>query len=235
MIPGCNRLLLILLLLGIHLGVPAEPVANWHKVRSGEGVNLYQRHEPGTDLVWLRAETRVRTPQATLLALLMDQEHLSQWVSGYREVTVLQREGVESFLVYVRIDAPFFLLDRDAVIDSAVSWQDSVLRVGNRLDRRRYRPRPDTVPLATLSGCWEVIPDIDAAVVIRYQGFADPAADPAWMVNEFARDELFRTFVSLRRQLQLPRYREAGRELEARYRSQLQTRPIPDVCQVEED
>ncbi|GGO89364.1 hypothetical protein GCM10011348_46960 [Marinobacterium nitratireducens] len=235
MFPGRNRLLLILILLGTNWWLAAAPAANWYRVRSGEGVDVYQRHDHGTDLVWLRAETRVMAPQATLLALLMDQEHLSQWVSGYREVKVLQQEGVESFLVYVRIDAPFFLLDRDAVIASTVSWQDSVLRVGNRLDRRRYRSRPDTVPMMTLSGCWEAIAGSDSAVVIRYQGFADPAADPAWMINEFARDSLFQTFINLRREMQLPCYREAGRQLETRYRSQLQARPIPDACPVAED
>ncbi len=204
--------------------------ANWIRVQDRDGIVIEQRDVAESELIWLAAETRVRAPPASLLALLMDLEHLSGWMAQYREAQLLQQVGVESFLVYVRVAAPYFLRDRDAIVASRVSWQQDVLRIGNRLDLSAYQPRADTVPMRALGGCWEVRSEADGQIALRYSGFADPAAKPAWLARKLGRDALLQTFRGLRRQLGLSQYQQAGLALESRYRDRLQRLALPEGC-----
>lgn len=111
--------LLILLLITKAASVAANmDDVSWLLVKDKQGVKLYTATIAGSDYVAVKAVTKVDATMDTMVAVLGDGEGCNQWRELCRSSTVLQNLPNSQRYIYMVLNMPWPLSDRDMVIHS---------------------------------------------------------------------------------------------------------------------
>ena len=81
-----------------------------------DGVRVSARSIEGRALPRLRAEGLVEADAYRVMAVIQDAARHAEWIDSCAEAVLLERESEQVSLVYTRMDVPWPLADRDAVV-----------------------------------------------------------------------------------------------------------------------
>jgi len=173
---------------------------SWEKVRAKDGVAVWTRPSPGSDLVEMRAETVLPTSAPAVWAVLSEPHRFDSFMPYTLQTRLLERHE-SGLVVYIVTDPP------------VVSRRDVTVSYTKRVDESRglYRlefreangkaPRlPDgVVRMTRMRGQW-MVKAIDAKRCrVRYQVHAEPGGlVPAFLANAQASGALTDVLVRLR-------------------------------------
>ncbi len=194
------RFLPLLLLVCVSLA------AHWQPREPKDGIELFSREVPGSDIIALKGTGTIDAPLWKVAAILLDTERAPEWVDSLEKSSVVKRLNLNTYIEYNHIGTPFFMQDRDFVsrVEIQVNPRDKTFAL-------HYEPSDVTVP--TRNHTRGVIQPglfhlraLDAEhTLLTGEVHCDPRGSlPKWLVNFFQSDWAYETIEALRRQVRKP-------------------------------
>lgn len=156
-----------------------------------------------------KAETTFDVPLERAVAVILDVNRADQWVPYMGKVEMLsQDEKKGEFTLYMVLDFPFPLKDRDVVVKGKMSKAaNGVVTIKNTAISGNYPVQPDVVRLTRYEGDWTFQKLTNNKVKVTTSGYADPAgAIPLSFVNMFVQQQPYQMLLKMKREVTSPIY-----------------------------
>ena len=162
---------------------------DWTLVYEDKDVRVDRRDYQGSELDEVRGVLRVKATLNAVMALLKDAPFNRAWVYRSGGASILQDAGYPMAYVYGVVDAPYPMSDRDTVVrfdyEQDPETKDITVTITNVPDFIAVKPEYVRVP--KIGGFWQLTPEKDGWVEIRYQFYGDPGGwIPVWLANRAA-------------------------------------------------
>ncbi len=202
----------IFLFVSVLLGIIVFSQDGWTLKKDNEGIKVYIRKTDSFKLNEIKVETIMTCRLSQLAATISDVAQHEQWV--YKAVTtkLLKQNSPTDLYYYTEIDAPWPFENRDVVMHMTLQQmpQSKVLYIYTNSIDNFFPVQKDIVRIAYSRGRWSITPLGNNQVKIEYQIQVDTGDGlPAWLINLFATNTPYETFLKLRDQIKLPRYAQA--------------------------
>lgn len=158
-----------------------------------------------------KAETTFDVPLERAVAVILDVNRADQWVPYMGKVEMLsQDEKKGEFTLYMVLDFPFPLKDRDVVVKGKMSKAaNGVVTIKNTAISGNYPIQPDVVRLTRYEGDWIFQKLANNKVKVTTSGYADPAgAIPLSFVNMFVQQQPYQMLLKMKREVTSPIYEQ---------------------------
>lgn len=185
----------------------------WRLKRNMNGIRVYVRKVPGSDLKEFKAVAELKTGIASVIKLMEDTDSYPQWFPGIRESRVLKMLGPRKLVLYQMMNLPAPADDRDCVLkvvftcDRALST--AAFTISSMWD---YIPEKDgIIRVRMICGSWTFVPDSARGIVtVTYRMHSEPGGSlPHWMANAAVVNRPFNVIKNMRKMLEKPVYRDA--------------------------
>ena len=203
-VPGVRlvgSLAVLVLVAGLSSAEAADP---WRDVRDDDGIRVSQRLEPGRALAEFRAVAEIAASRWEVLAVITDVANQPKWMRRVSEVRVLETEEPLRAVFYLRMDMPWPVSDRDAVLDSHTEFPDEARSVTHfaQTSRPAYEPVEGVIRMPRLRGHYALTALEPGRTRVEYQVDADPGGNlPDWLATRMGRDDPWHTLNDLRKRV----------------------------------
>jgi hypothetical protein len=178
--------------------------AGWQKIHEERGIRVSTRVGSKDALPSFRGQAQVEAPVLHVLAVLLDDEHSSEWAKGADKSSVLRTIDERTQIVYARSRQKWPVQDRDVVMKRSVE----VLKP-NQLYRVQLKCVPGEKPqvdgAVRIKRCettFMLHAIDDGRTMIDYRVMADPGGNnPDWIVRMASKNIPLDTLTSLRKQV----------------------------------
>lgn len=192
---------------------PTDNGPPWKLLRDQNGVLVYSHPMPGSDFSIYKTDTILNAPLDSIIAMALDFEHAQEWMPRVLSVEVIDYPSNDSITYYTSMDAPWPIMDRDAVTTVKITRDP-----GKNVTTFTYKAKIDYIPkrqgfirIPWTIGTWTLIPLQDGRVRSIRQGITDPGGwVPAWIVDWAIDTVMLEGENSVKRQLLNPRYEKAN-------------------------
>ncbi len=185
----------------VALEVPARAQA-WERIDQQDGIEVFRKAVPGTDIVAFRGATVMDVGVGRLLYVLMDNEHRTQWVDRLALSRVLERVGPHEVVLYQQFKLPAILSDRDYVYRMKVDRvAGGAIRL--RIASQEHPAAPPTVGVRArlVRSSYLLTPLGPHQTRVEVEVLTDPKGwVPAWAVNRVQKSWPLKTLRGLRDQ-----------------------------------
>lgn len=176
----------------------------WKLQSTGDGISLYHSEVKRGGVVPVKFTMTIPGTIAEVSLVLEDIERRREWVNNLDQSVLLQRTSDYDQIEYLRVDVPWPVSDRSAVIRALITVSDD-LREATITATSVEHPVPDSLPELVRAQVHESTFHMtqvgDHVEVVSYV-FIDPAGSiPTWIVNFFSRRVARSSLVGLRRQI----------------------------------
>lgn len=184
------------------LAAAGEGTDDWQLVQEEDGITVYTRRSEGAENLAFRGIVTVPQSVEEIEAVLRDTKGYAGWYARCEAATTLESHPPSWRLVHMKIDLPFPVSDRDAVVrvDREPQGERLVLRLTTAA---AALPEQDGyVRMARADGAWALEPVPDGGTRITLEQHNDPGgAFPTWLSNLLVTDQPTRTLAGLRETL----------------------------------
>ena len=200
----------VMLVLPALLALPGVGVAaqgpsqkgKWEQIDDDEGIKVWQNEVPGSDLPGFRGEVVVAAEPQTIVDVIEDWKHHTEWMQRCAESTLLKRFEDGRSLIYNRTSAPWPVWDRDVILETKLERSEdgktTTLNFHSVSSDLRKLPEK-VVRMPRLTGFYKLVWLGDKKTKITYQVEADPGGSlPRWVAKRVVRDLPFETLSRLR-------------------------------------
>lgn len=206
------RLLFGWLAFFLFLQLPVAAQENWTLRKNDKGIQVYSRKTDSFRINELRVTTVMQAKLSQLVAAITDIQEHEKWVYKALNTKLLKRNSATDLFYYTEVDAPWPFDNRDVVMRMLVE-QDAKTKVVtiHTLNVDNVYPfQKDIVRILVSRGKWSIMPVSTNQLQIEYRIQVDPGTGvPAWLINFFATNGPYETFLHLREHIKLPKYAEA--------------------------
>jgi len=174
--------------------------AEWDLQRQENGVTIYTRPVPNSDIREFKGIAEVDHNAQMILALLRDSERFKTWFPNTRESKLVERDGDVS-VQYSVMDAPWPVSDRDNVLRSVMSHDDETgqIKIEVAAAPNAYPEQPDRVRVNKANGSWILEPLSDSKTRVTFQMHLEPGGGiPEWLTNARVVDTPFEALINMR-------------------------------------
>ncbi|MCH7295319.1 START domain-containing protein [Acinetobacter higginsii] len=196
-----------LLSLGSFAVTAATDTAKLSLHRNNIKVWTYQTEN--NPIIQYKAETTFDVPLERAVAVVLDVERTPQWVPYVGKAQMLSRDDKKGeFTLYMVLDFPFPLKDRDVVIKGKMTKNaDGSISIKNNAIQNNYPEQPDVVRLSKYAGDWTFQRLANNKVKVTTSGYADPAgAIPLSFVNMFVQQQPYQMLMKMKKEVNNPLY-----------------------------
>jgi len=175
---------------------------DWKLTSNEQGIEVYRRDIPGSDVVALKGKGTVDAPLWKVASILLDTKRAPEWVDSLRESRVLRRLGLTSYVEYNHLGLPFIMKDRDFVSEVRIDVDPRT-----RAFALIYKPTDDPDVPATPRVRGEIISGSFRATSLEQNKRTELTAElhcdpkgsiPKWIVNLFQKSWPRNTFEAIR-------------------------------------
>ena len=170
----------------------AKPLDNAKLSMNKNNIKVWTYQNSQNPVFLYKAETIYDTPLEKAVGLILDVDHAVQWVPYMGSVKVLSRDDKKGeFLLYMVLDFPFPLKDRDLVVQGKmVKDAQGVISIKNKAIDKGYATNPDYVRLTHYEGDWSFQKLANNKVKVSTYGYANPEGSiPLTFVNMFVQQQ----------------------------------------------
>ena len=175
---------------------------DWKLALDEDGIAVYTRPSAASDNLAFRGTVTVPQSIDEIAVVLEDSDGYVGWYARCEWAATVKREPPDRRFVHMKIDLPFPVSDRDAVVRVDREWQGEklVLRMTTALDV--VPPQSGYVRMARVDGSWTLEPDPSGGTRVTLEQENDPSgALPAWLSNLLVTDQPMSTLTGLRETL----------------------------------
>lgn len=174
------------------------------------GIKVWTYQVTNNPMMQYRAETIFNTTLENAAGLVLDTERGKKWIPYVSELKVLERNNqTGKFIVYMRLDFPFPLNDRDLVVEGKLSkvGNDKIVFKNQAIVDSRAPVQRNVIRITNYEGDWVFQQLNIQQVKVTTSGFADPAgAIPVSFVNTFVQQQPYQMLQKMKQQLQNSNY-----------------------------
>ncbi|EMD5622902.1 START domain-containing protein [Acinetobacter baumannii] len=199
----------LLCLSSLYTGAASTDKAKLSLDRNHIKVWTYQKAD--NPVFQYKAETTFDVPLERAVAVILDVDRAAQWVPYMGKVQMLsQDEKKGEFTLYMVLDFPFPLKDRDVVVKGKMSKAaNGLITIKNTAVNSNYPIQPDVVRLTRYEGDWTFQKLANNKVKVTTSGYADPAgAIPLSFVNMFVQQQPYQKLLKMKREVMNPIYEQ---------------------------
>ena len=189
--------------LAVHAAVPAKLSLDRNNIK------VWTFQKENNPVFQYKAETTFDVPMERAVAVVLDVERTAQWVPYVTKTKVLSRDEQKGeFTLYMVLDFPFPLKDRDVVIQGKMSKDaDGSIHINNHVIQNHYPEQPDIIRLTKYTGDWTFQKLGNNKVKVTTSGYADPAGSiPLSFVNMFVQQQPYQMLMKMKKEVQNPLY-----------------------------
>ena len=182
----------------------AKPLDNAKLSMNKNNIKVWTYQNSQNPLFLSKAETIYDTPLEKAVGLILDVDHAVQWVPYMGSVKVLSRDDKKGeFLLYMVLDFPFPLKDRDLVVQGKmVKDAQGVISIKNKAIDKGYAQNPDYVRLTHYEGDWSFQKLANNKVKVSTYGYANPEGSiPLTFVNMFVQQQPYQMLQKMKLEL----------------------------------
>jgi hypothetical protein len=180
----------------------------WKKVGSSEGITVYRKEVPGDPVFAYKGEGTLEAPAGKLISVARDIPRQPEWVNRLEEARVLREVGPNHRIIYLKVDSPWPVSDRDFVIESklVIDAKRKSARFENRSVEDSLAPPNKCCVRGVVHRNQINLEMIDAGRTgISAEAHVDPRGSlPAWLVNKVQQTFPRKTIAGLLRQVAKP-------------------------------
>jgi hypothetical protein len=180
----------------------------WKRIRTQNGVKVYQRKEPKRDLPSFKGTGLVNADMYMILAVLRDGSRRKEWMSKSGVTRILRRESEFEAIAYQQTLAPWPVSDREIVMHTQVYLRSQPLEMIATFDDVKWSgsirgvDRDDFVLMPYLRGYWRLTPKGPNRTEVTYMVNTDPGGLlPNFVIRRVTRDIPYWTLIGLRKQV----------------------------------
>lgn len=202
-VPACLWLLAVS---GAALAEPRrQKLPPWEKFSEEDGVDLFRREVPGSEVVALRGEGLVDAPIARVGSVLVDTKRATEWNDTLCESRVVRKISDTEYVQWDHVATPLLLADRDFVFKVRLEFKpkDKQMIVSRHSVKDSEAPRTDYVRGELIYGSY-VLTSLGGGRITRVSAemLSDPKGSVSkWMVNQLQRSWPLSTISNLKRQV----------------------------------
>ena len=192
---------------------PTDTDPPWKLLRDQNGVLVYSHPMPGSDFAIYKTDTILDASLDSVIAMALDLEHAQEWMPRALSVEVIDYPTNDSITYYTAMDAPWPIMDRDAVTTVKITRDPgkNVTTFTYKAEIDYIPKRPGFIRIPWTIGTWTLIPLQDGRVRSIRQGITDPGGWlPAWIVDWAIDTIMLEGENNVKRQLLNPRYKKAN-------------------------
>lgn len=158
--------------LTIQAAVPSDAKLSLDK----NNIKVWTFKDPKNTVMSYRAETTLDVPIEKAVALVLDVNNAPKWAPNVAKAEVLSRDNVKGeFTLYMVLDFPFPLKDRDMVVKGKISKDSNgVISIKNKAITQGKAVDANFIRLKNYEGDWIFQKLAANKVKVSTTGFADP-------------------------------------------------------------
>ena len=182
----------------------AKPLDNAKLSMNKNNIKVWTYQNSQNPVFLYKAETIYDTPLEKAVGLILDVDHAVKWVPYMGSVKVLSRDDKKGeFLLYMVLDFPFPLKDRDLVVQGKmVKDAQGVISIKNKAIDKGYAKNPDYVRLTHYEGDWSFQKLANNKVKVSTYGYANPEGSiPLTFVNMFVQQQPYQMLQKMKMEL----------------------------------
>lgn len=185
--------------------VVAEPAVAWTKIDDSEGIAVYRREVPGSDVIAFKGDGIVAAPVVRVASVVFDTVRASEWIDSLVEARVVRRISDFEYVEYDHFGTPFVMKDRDFVTWNRMEYDpvQHAITIRIRSTTDPGAPATSYVRGILVSSTFVFTPTADGkGTRVTGDVHCDPRGSvPKWIVNFFQKDWPHNTLKSLRAQV----------------------------------
>lgn len=154
-----------------------------------------------------RAETTFNTTLERAVAIVLDVENAQQWMPNVASTEVLSQDLEHGeFKLYMVLDFPFPLKDRDLIIQGKISKNaNGTIQIKNKVSQQGKAINPDYIRLQKYQGDWTFSRLADGKIKVITTGYADPEGIiPQSVSNMFVQQQPYQLLQKMKLELAKP-------------------------------
>jgi len=174
---------------------------SWNFIKEKDGIKIYTRTEPNTNLKSYKGEADFNTTMNKLYARLGNLDNLDWWDDDIKEIKIMHHERDKLIHYYIVYDAPWPVTDRDLCVQAHITKDASAGSMIVKAD-----PYPECMPekkdRVRIKDYWQrwTLHDLhNGSFHVTLEGFVDPGGNiPSWIYNMFITDTPLKVMRNLR-------------------------------------
>ena len=164
---------------------------NWQLAQDEDDIRVYTKPNTKTKLKDFKAEMIVQTSIEKVNSHMSAVKDQTKWMYDRKLTKVLDRPNDRSSIIYSVTNAPWPVMDRDAVISFTYNENNTAefIRI-DVVNIDDYHPlNKDMVRVPYIKGFWELVKIDDNSTKIVFMNAASPGGDiPDWLADSFVLD-----------------------------------------------
>lgn len=185
----------------------AAPAENAKLTISKNNIKVWTYQDSQNPVMMYKAETTLNVPIEQAVALVLNVEHAVDWVPFLGQMKMLSRDDKKGeFLLYMVLDFPFPLKDRDLVVQGRM-FKDAqgVISIQNKALKKGYAQNSNYVRLTQYEGDWVFQKLGPQKVKVSTYGYANPEGSiPLPVVNMFVQQQPYQMLQKMKAELAKP-------------------------------
>lgn len=202
----------ILILFCLLLQTTVKSQDGWTLKKDKNGIKVFSKKSDKFKFDQLKVECVLDGRISQLAAVLLDVNNQYQWVYKTRKSQLLKEESAGEILYYSEIDCPWPFENRDLVVRMNIVQNtiNKVMTIEAKNVNDLVPDKHNLVRIKYSNAIWTVTPISSSQFKVEYRIEVDPGNGvPAWLMNLFASNAPYESFVNLREKMKLLPYAQA--------------------------
>jgi hypothetical protein len=175
---------------------------SWNFVKEKEGIKVFTRHEPNSNLKAFKGEATLNVPIGKVSELFCNNSNFDWWDKNITQIKVLDSEENKYYQFYLVYSLPWPLADRDFAVDVRMKCDSAtgILTVNSKPLLNVVPLKPDLVRITKYWQKWTIQPVDKSHVHAILEGFIDPGGNvPSWLYNIIVPQAPVKSILSLQK------------------------------------
>jgi hypothetical protein len=185
---------------------------SWELSLNKDGIKVFTRKTDFSSVKEFRAETIIKSPLSTLIAIIDDVPFGPHWIPNNKVNKVIKKISPTEKYIYSIYQTPWPFKNRDLVnFQYIVQDKNDKSVTINAKGAPSFVPlKEDLVRIPKSKGFWKLIPLKDGYVKVIQQGAGEPGGNaPSWVINIFIIDGPYKTCLNLMSLVNNDKYKNA--------------------------
>jgi hypothetical protein len=168
-------------------------------------IKVWTIQDSQNPIMMYKAETTLNVPIEEAVALILDVDHAVEWVPFLSQMKVLSKDDKKGeFQLYMVLDFPFPLKDRDLVVQGKMSKDaQGIISIQNKAIKKGYLLNKNYVRLNQYEGDWSFQKLGPQKVKVSTYGYANPEGSiPLSVVNMFVQQQPYQMLQKMKVELE---------------------------------
>jgi len=199
-----TKLLLVAALLLLLPGFVRAQENSWTLSKSKDGIEVYTRPVEGYKIKQYKAIMELDHPMGKVSRVIQNIDQFEKWFVDISDIQPAGTTPEGGMAVYMVIDTPFPVQDRDlVVVMNEVESSDSLIRISTHSEPSFVEQNEDYVRMPYSSGEWLLESVGEGRTRLTQTNLSDPGGSiPKWVVNMMLTSNPLKTFGNLREYLE---------------------------------